>query len=76
MSDLPHLRPREVQAALERLGWVWIRSRGSHRIFKKPGRRFLVSLPWHERRTVPPGTLRNIVRAIEVTIEEFLRALD
>ncbi|HXT95737.1 MAG TPA: type II toxin-antitoxin system HicA family toxin, partial [Polyangia bacterium] len=34
MGDLPVLKPREVAGILERLGFVEVRQRGSHRQYR------------------------------------------
>jgi len=54
------MRSREVIAALERVGWVQVRQRGSHvqlRHLHKPGR--LVTVP-HPNPDIPIGTLKSI----------------
>ena len=45
MGSLPVLKPREVVARLERLGFAEVRQRGSHKQFRHPdGRQTTVRL--------------------------------
>jgi predicted RNA binding protein YcfA (HicA-like mRNA interferase family) len=39
----------------------------------KDGQRAILSIPQH--REVKPGTLRGIIRAAEMTVDEFLKLL-
>lgn len=64
-------RPAEIQSALTRHGWVWVRTAGSHRIFKHASNPLLVTLPWHQARPVKHGILRQILKVAGVTEAEF-----
>ena len=55
-----------------RLGWRVSRQRGSHLILVKGGQIASLSVPDHD--TVKRGTLRALIRAAGVTVEEFLAA--
>jgi len=44
-------------------GFVWMRSRGSHRINAKGGRRFVV--PFHSGATLHPKIIKQVLEAIE-----------
>jgi len=46
---------------------------GSHVILTKSGQRATLSIPQH--REVKPGTLRGIIRAASMTVDEFLDLL-
>jgi predicted RNA binding protein YcfA (HicA-like mRNA interferase family) len=72
VGRLPVLSPREVIAILSRLGFEEIRQRGSHKQFRhSDGRR--TTVPVHGGRDVSPILLRQIIRDIGLTVEEFLR---
>lgn len=74
MGSLPVLKPREVAALLEQLGFAEVRQRGSHRQYRHPdGRR--TTLPFHAGRDISPTLLRKIARDIGVTTEELLGQL-
>lgn len=72
MGNLPVLKPREAIRILERLGFQQIRQRGSHRQFRHPdGRQSTV--PDHGSRDLSPILLRQIIKDIGLTPDEFLR---
>lgn len=52
----------EVARKLEQQGWFLSRIRGSHRQFKHPNRKELVTLSGKLSRDVPLGTLQNIFK--------------
>ncbi|MDI9863026.1 type II toxin-antitoxin system HicA family toxin [Flectobacillus sp. DC10W] len=53
----------EVTSILESNGWVAVRTKGSHIIFKKTGNRNNVSVSSHgDGSEIPIGTLRSIFR--------------
>jgi predicted RNA binding protein YcfA (HicA-like mRNA interferase family) len=53
VSDLPTLKPREVVALLEALGFIEVRQRGSHKQFRHADRRG-TSVPFHRGRDISP----------------------
>ncbi len=73
MGSLPVLRPREVVARLERLGFAEVRQRGSHKQFRHPDGR-QTTVPFHAGRDLAPPLLRQICRDIGVEPDAFLRA--
>ncbi|HEX9989925.1 MAG TPA: type II toxin-antitoxin system HicA family toxin [Chloroflexia bacterium] len=73
MPPVPLLRPAEVIAAFERLGWTITRQRGSHIILTKQRHLASLSIPKHDR--VARGTLRSLISRAGISVEEFLQAL-
>ena len=71
MGNTPVLRPAEVVAILQRLGFEEMRQRGSHKQFKHPDGR-ITTVPFHAGRDISPPLLRQIVKDIRLTLEEFL----
>lgn len=67
------LKPREVVARLERLGFVEVRQRGSHKQFRHADGR-ATTVPMHAGRDISPILLRQICRDIGVAPEVFLSA--
>jgi len=65
----------EAIRALERLGFVQIRQRGSHIILKKqtPEGEVGCVVPLHHQLAI--GTLRSILRQAGITPEEFMEHL-
>ncbi|MBP7687223.1 MAG: type II toxin-antitoxin system HicA family toxin [Thermoflexales bacterium] len=71
MPKPPVLKPREVILHLERLGFVEVRQRGSHKQFRHPDGR-CTTVPVHGSRDISPVLLRQIAKDIGLTWEEFL----
>ncbi|MCX5674572.1 MAG: type II toxin-antitoxin system HicA family toxin [Planctomycetota bacterium] len=69
MPRLPVLSGAEAAKAFERGGWRVDRQRGSHAIMLKAGHIASLSVPQH--RELAPGTLRSLIRAAGMTVEEF-----
>jgi len=73
VSKLPVLKPNEVIAILNKLGFTESRQRGSHRQFRHPdGRR--TTVPVHQGRDISPILLRRIAKDVDLSVEEFLQA--
>ena len=71
MGKAPVLKPREIVAILEKLGFREIRQRGSHIQFRHPDNR-CTTVPFHSGRDISPILLRQIAKDISLTVEEFL----
>jgi len=65
----------DVLRAFRKFGWQEVRRSGSHCILKREGSRNLLSIPYHGRRGVSEGLLRDQLRAADIDVEEFLREL-
>ena len=61
MSDWPAVKARRVLDALQRIGWVVVRSRGSHRRLNRSGWR-PITFAFHDSAEVGPAALRRIAR--------------
>ena len=71
MARAPILKPREISAILQRLGFAEVRHRGSHKQYRHAdGRR--TTVPFHGSRDISPVLLRQIARDIGLTVDEFL----
>lgn len=70
LSDLP---VRKVVRALESIGFGYVRTRGSHAIYRRSDGRVVV-IPEHGN--VKRGTLSSILRQADLTPAEFLKMLD
>jgi len=69
MARLPVVSGAEAVRAFERAGWRQDRQRGSHVVLVMPGHIASLSVPQH--RELAPGTLRALVRASGMSVEEF-----
>jgi predicted RNA binding protein YcfA (HicA-like mRNA interferase family) len=72
MGKNPVLKPREVAAVLEKLGFVETRQRGSHKQYRHEDGRS-TPVPFHAGRDISPVLLRQIAKDIGLTVEEMLR---
>lgn len=73
-ARLPLISGREAVAAFGRDGWGVARQRGSHIILVKVGSMATLSVPDHAE--VARGTLRSLIRAAGLTVDEFTALLD
>lgn len=72
MPGVPVLKPREVIALLNALGFVEVRQRGSHKQFRHADGR-ATTVPFHAGRDISPILLRKIARDIGLTVDELLK---
>jgi predicted RNA binding protein YcfA (HicA-like mRNA interferase family) len=72
MGHIPVLKPRQVVTALEALGFVELRQRGSHKQYRHPDGRS-TTVPFHQGRDISPVLLRQITKDIDILINDFLR---
>jgi predicted RNA binding protein YcfA (HicA-like mRNA interferase family) len=73
MAKLPSLNSRKVVKAFRNLGWEVARQHSSHIIMVREGMAVTLSVPDHN--PVAKGTLRSLIRAAGVTVDEFVAAL-
>lgn len=71
MSNIPVLKPQEVVRILEKLGFVEVRQKGSHKQFRHEDGRG-TTVPFHKGRDISPRLLRQIASDIQLTVEELL----
>jgi predicted RNA binding protein YcfA (HicA-like mRNA interferase family) len=73
---IPRISGEEAVKALQRLGFVVVRQRGSHVILKKrisSEEEVGCVVPLHNELAI--GTLRGVLRQAKVTTEEFIEHL-
>jgi predicted RNA binding protein YcfA (HicA-like mRNA interferase family) len=70
MPKLPVISGADAVKAFERAGWRVDRQRGSHLILLKADMNVSLSVPQH--RELAPGTLRSLIRAAGLSVEEFI----
>lgn len=68
---MPALKPREVVALLQGLGFAEVRQKGSHKQFRHPDGRD-TTVPFHSGRDISPTLLRKIARDIRLTVDQLL----
>ncbi len=69
MPKLPVISGADAVKAFCRVGWRVDRQRGSHVVLLKHGQTASLSVPQH--RELAPGTLRSLIRAAGLSVEEF-----
>jgi predicted RNA binding protein YcfA (HicA-like mRNA interferase family) len=72
MPGVPVLKPREVIAILNALGFAEVRQRGSHKQFRHADGR-ATTVPFHAGRDISPILLRKIARDIGLTVDELIK---
>jgi predicted RNA binding protein YcfA (HicA-like mRNA interferase family) len=72
MGTLPVLKSRDIIAMLTNLGFKEVRQRGSHKQFRHQDGRG-TTVPAHSGRDVSPILLRQILKDIGITAEDFFR---
>lgn len=69
---LPRISGGQAISALQRLGFVVIRQRGSHVVLKRQISKEEITCVVPLHRELAIGTLRGILRQAQVTPEEFI----
>ena len=73
MGKLSNISGKDAAKAFQKAGWE-IRSKvGSHLMLTKTGIRANLTVPQHSE--LAPGTLRGLIKAAGMTIDEFLALL-
>lgn len=75
MTQLPVLKPKEVVAALEKLGFRKHHQKGSHLIMVRDGDTIHQPVVPLHHKDLAKGTLRAIIRQLDLTVDEFIKYL-
>ena len=74
MPELPRVTASEIIRVLEKIGFVFARQSGSHKIFKnKKGLR--TTVPFHSGKILHPKLLKSILREADMSIERLRELL-
>lgn len=71
MGKHPVLKPQIILKGLIKIGFVEVRQKGSHKQLRHPDGR-CTTIPFHPGRDVAPLLLKQILKDVKLTIEEFL----
>lgn len=71
MAKLTPIPAREVMRKLRKLGYEGPYGGGKHSAMRHPETGRKISVPVHSNRDLPIGTLRAIVKAAAVSVEEW-----
>ena len=72
---LPRIECRQLIRVLRRAGFEEQRQRGSHLTGRRASDGKRVTVPVHEGRTIPLGTLRAILRDADISVDQFSELL-
>lgn len=70
-KKLPTIKAKDMERALFKMGFYFIRQQGSHKIYKHFDGRW-TTLSFHSGEDIGRGLLRKILKDLEITREEFL----
>jgi len=70
MSKSPAITPKELIKLLERKGFVFDRSKGSHQIYYHKEKRLRAVIPMHNK-DLPKGTLHAILKQAGIDKNEL-----
>lgn len=73
MGRLANISGKEAVKAFGKAGWTLMGQVGSHAVMTKSGARANLSIPQHKE--LSTGTLRALIRAAGMTIDDFLGLL-
>ncbi len=73
MPPLPVISGAQAAKAFASAGWRFDRQKGSHMILIRSGHIASLSIPQH--RELAPGTLRSLIRASGMTVDQFASLL-
>lgn len=73
MGKLSNISGKDAAKAFEKAGWQMRGQVGSHLVLTKPGVRANLSIPQHAE--LAPGTLRGLIKAAGMSVDEFLQLL-
>jgi len=73
VGSLGNISGRDAAHAFQKVGWSVAGQVGSHLVLTKEGVRANLSIPLH--RELAKGTLRSLIRAAGMSVDEFLRLL-
>ena len=75
MTKLPDITGKQTIKALKKAGWKVKSRKGSHAKLIKTGCSHFLIVTEHGNKTIPKGTLSNIIKDSDMTIEEFMKLL-
>ncbi|MBW4633092.1 MAG: type II toxin-antitoxin system HicA family toxin [Iphinoe sp. HA4291-MV1] len=68
MPKLPRLRAKEAEKLLLDAGFIQIRSKGSHRIYRREDQR--VVIPFHSGKVLHPKIIQQLMQAINLAVSD------
>lgn len=75
MTKLPVVTHKKVIKVAKKLGFLKDHQKGSHLVLRNPETRRRVVIPIHAGRTIKKGTLKGILRDLEISTTDFVKEL-
>ena len=75
MTHLPVVNFKKMERVILQMGFVAVRQKGSHVFYRHPDGR-TTTLPRHPGRDLARPLIREILREIKVTPEEFIEVIE
>ena len=75
MTRLPVVKHRILEKVLLNMGFELIRQKGSHVFYRHPDGR-TTTVPKHQGRDLARPLIREILREIEISIDDFVEEMD
>ena len=72
MTRITVVPAKKMAAILRDLGFEFIRQRGSHAYYRHPGGRGVV-VPMHSGEDLGKGLIRQILRTIDLSVQDYER---
>jgi predicted RNA binding protein YcfA (HicA-like mRNA interferase family) len=71
VTKFPRVTGKKVVKALKKVGFVHIRTRGSHFFLYHRTKDIIVTVPVHSGKTLAPKTLKSILKHAHLSLKEF-----
>lgn len=76
MTKLPVVSHKEIIKVAQSLGFLKDHQKGSHLVMRHPEAHQRVVIPIHAGKTVKKGTLKGILRDLEISTADFVKELE
>ncbi len=75
MPELPALSGKEVIKALSKIGFIHVRTKGSHAILNKQTEKGRITIPVPLHKELAKGTLKSIMKQAELNLGDSLKTI-
>lgn len=75
MSKLPVIDAKSLEKLLLKLGFIFIRQKGSHKFYRHSDGRY-TTIPHHGNTDLGRPLLREILKQVELSPEEYIQMLN
>jgi predicted RNA binding protein YcfA (HicA-like mRNA interferase family) len=75
LSKLKLVNAKTMERLLLRLGFAKVRQKGSHAFYKHPDGR-VTTVPHHNAKALARPLIREILREIEITVDDYNNSLE